>query len=169
MKMTIREACDLLKSELLGSGYEYGFYLNGVKHKPDMSKGFDEAFHRALTGESRIQDPVDTMREKTGTCVDVAVLMKAMLAERGVPGKIWLLHDTRRDKFHAILTFEAEGRTVYLELTPQSRKPWYGKEILYESEADFIEAYEKNGYEVTDVTDDATIGSRPEFILSRLG
>ena len=117
----------------------------------------------------RIQEPADTMREKIGTCVDVAVLMKAMLAERGISGKIWQLHDARRNKFHAILTFEAEGKTVYLELTPQSRKPWYGKEILYESEADFIAAYEKNGYEVTDVTDAAAIGSRPEFMLPRLG
>ena len=37
-------------------------------------------------------------------------------------------------KFHAILTFETEARVVYLELTPQCRKPWYGKELLYESE-----------------------------------
>ena len=30
--MTIREACDLLKEELLDNGYEYGFYINGLMH-----------------------------------------------------------------------------------------------------------------------------------------
>lgn len=29
--MTIREACDLLKEELLDNGYEYGFYINRIR------------------------------------------------------------------------------------------------------------------------------------------
>ena len=37
--MLINEACALLKKELLDNGYEYGFYLNGAVHKPDMTKG----------------------------------------------------------------------------------------------------------------------------------
>ena len=36
--MTIKEACDLLKEELLDNGYEYGFYLNGVTYKSCYGK-----------------------------------------------------------------------------------------------------------------------------------
>lgn len=60
--------------------------------------------------------------------------MKILPASRDVPGKIWLPDYARGKKFHALLTFETEARVVYLELTPQCRKPWYGKELLYESE-----------------------------------
>ena len=89
--MTIQEACDLLKGELLDNGYEYGFYLDGVKYRPDPALGFDAGFQRALLKDYRIQNPSDTQREKIGTCNDVALLMKTLLASRGVPGKIWLL------------------------------------------------------------------------------
>lgn len=65
--MTIREICDLLKKELLNNGYEYGFYLDGKKYKPDMSKEFDEEFDRALHESSRIQAPEDTERGKFHT------------------------------------------------------------------------------------------------------
>ena len=33
---------------------------------------------------------------------------------------------------YSVLTFEIDGRIVYLELTPQSGKSNYGKEILFE-------------------------------------
>ena len=40
--MLIQEVCALLKQELLENGYEYGFFLDGITHKPDMTKGFDK-------------------------------------------------------------------------------------------------------------------------------
>ena len=167
--MTIQEACDLLKGELLDNGYEYGFYLDGVKYRPDPALGFDAGFQRDLLTDYRIQNPSDTQREKIGTCNDVALLMKTLLASRGVPGKIWLLDYARGKKFHTILTFQAENQVIYLELTPQSRKPWYGKELLYASEAQLISEYRKTDCELTDVTDSVRAGSTPEFILSRIG
>ncbi len=136
--MRIQEICNLLKKELLNNGYEYGFYLNGLKYKPDVTKGYDEKFACALVNDYRIQNPSDTMREKIGTCIDITLLMKTMLASCGISSKIWRLHYLQRNKFHAILTFEAESKVVYLELTPQSQKPWYGKEILYENEEKLI-------------------------------
>ena len=167
--MKIQEACDLLKKELLNNGYEYGFYLNGKTYKPDMSKGGhdQEFFHRLLT-EYRIQKPEDTRQAKVGTCHDAAVLMKSILDEHNVPSRIWLLHNTQNNKFHTVLTFSLERKTVYLELTPQSGKPWYGKEIVFDSEQTFIDEYSQNGQEVIDVTDSISIGEAPEFLLSRM-
>ena len=83
--------------------------------------------------EYRIQDPRDTKLAKVGTCHDIVVLMKAILEEQNIPNKIWLLHDKQRGKFHTILTFYIENKTIYLELTPQSTKPWYGKEIVFDN------------------------------------
>ena len=165
--MRIQEICNLLKKELLNNGYEYGFYLDGVKFKPDVTKGYDEEFARALVHDYRIQNPSDTMREKIGTCIDITLLMKTMLASYGISSKIWLLCYIQRNKFHTILTFEAENKVVYLELTPQSRKSWYGKEILYENERYFISEYCKDDCEIEDITNSVVIGKRPEFILSR--
>ena len=166
--MTIKEACDLLKEELLDNGYEYGFYLNGVTYKPDFSKGFDNAFFELLLNEYRIQDPKDTKHAKVGTCHDAVVLMRSILDECNVPSKIWLLHDLKNKKFHTVLTFYLEGKTVYLELTPQSGKPWYGKELVFDSEQSFIDGYIKDGCEVIDVTDSVVIGEAPDFVLSRM-
>ncbi len=167
--MKIREACDLLKKELLNNGYEYGFYLNGETFKPDLSKGgFDEAFFKRLLTEYRIQKPEDTKKAKTGTCHDACVLMKSILDAHHVPSKIWLLHDPQKNKFHTVLTFFLEGKTVYLELTPQSGKPWYGKEIVFDSEQAFIDEYSQNRQEVIDVTDSVLIGEAPDFVLSRM-
>ena len=166
--MTIKEACDLLKEELLDNGYEYGFYLKGVTHKPDFSQGFDNAFFGRLLNEYRIQNPKDTIKAKVGTCHDAVVLMKSILDEYSVPSKIWLLHDIKNKKFHTVLTFYLEGKVIYLELTPQSGKPWYGKEIVFESEQSFIDGYKEDGYEVIDVTDSVIIGDAPDFVLSRM-
>ena len=38
------------------------------------------------------------------------------------------------NKVHTILTFNVSDKTIYLELTPQSNKPYYGKEIIYNNE-----------------------------------
>ena len=166
--MLISEACELLKKVLLDNGYEYGFYLNGIIYRPDMTKGFDKEFFERLLTEYRIQSPEDTMKAKVGTCNDAVVLMKFILEKYSVPSKIWLLHDINNSKFHTVLTFYLENKTVYLELTPQSDKAWYGKEIIFDSEQSFVNEYKKNDCEVIDVTDDVIIGKAPDFLLSRM-
>ena len=166
--MLVLEVCELLKKELLDNGYEYGFYLNGTSYKPDMTKGFDKEFFERLKTEYRIQSPEDTMKAKVGTCNDAVVLMKSILDKHSIPNKIWLLHDIPNKKFHTVMTFYLEDKTVYLELTPQSRKPWYGKEIIFDSEQDFVNEYKKNNCDVIDVTDDVIIGKVPGFLLSRM-
>ena len=95
--MTIKEACDLLKEELLDNGYEYGFYMNGITYKPDFSQGFDNAFFERLLKDYRVQAPKDTRQAKVGTCHDAVVLMKSILDEYGIPNKIWLLHDKKTE------------------------------------------------------------------------
>ena len=166
--MTIKEACDLLKDELLDNGYEYGFCLNGITYKPDFAKGFDEDFFDRLLKEYRVQDPKDTRQAKVGTCNDAVVLMKSILDEYGISSKIWLLHDRKDGKLHTVLTFYLEDKVIYLELTPQSGKPWYGKELIFDSEQSFIAGYIKDGCEVIDVTDSVIIGEVPDFVLSRM-
>ncbi len=105
---------------------------------------------------------------KIGTCNDIVILMKFILDKRSIPNKIWLLHDKQYGKFHTILTFIAENKTVYLELTPQSAKPWYGKEIVFEDEQGFVAQYTQNGIEVLDVTDSVIVGQAPDFLLSKM-
>ncbi len=166
--MSVKEDCRLLKRELLDNGYEYGFYLNGTVYKPDASRKFDEDFYNRLLSDYRVQAPEDTRRAKAGTCNDTVVLMKSILDDLGVPSKIWLLHDKDRGRFHTVLTFYDENKTVYLELTPQSGKPWYGKEIIFDSEKDFLSEYSKDGCEVIEITDSIRAGSAPEFLLSRM-
>lgn len=61
------------------------------------------------------------------------------------------------------MTFEAEGKVVYLELTPQSSKSWYGKEIIYDNEQEFLQEYKRNNYDVSDVTNVIVIGEQPMF------
>ena len=78
------------------------------------------------------------------------------------------MHDRKSEKFHTVLTFYLEDKVVYLELTPQSGKPWYGKEMVFESEQSFIDGYKKDGYEVIDITDSVIIGEAPDFVLSRM-
>ena len=165
--MKIQEICEVLKAELLDNGYTYGFYLNGKTYRPDASLGFDEAFMHLLLTEYRIQDPIDTAREKVGTCNDAVVLMRSMLDEQNVPSKIWLLKNSETGKPHTILTFEAEGKVVYLELTPQTQKAWYGREIVYKNEARFLNEQRKDGFEATDVTESVRIGEPPDFLLSK--
>ncbi len=64
--MLIHKICKLLKKKLLNNGYEYGFYWNGRTYRPDMTKSFDEEFHHLLLTAYRIQNPKDTIREKSG-------------------------------------------------------------------------------------------------------
>jgi len=160
--MLINEICDLLKKELLNNGYQYGFFWNGKIYKPD-----DKNFFDLLSTVYRIQNPNDTIKEKIGTCNDIALLMKSMLDEYDIPNKMWALHDLPKNKYHTVLTFSAENKIVYLELTPQSSKSWYGKEIIYDNEQSFLDEYRKQ-YEVFDVTDIITAGKTLESLLSEL-
>ena len=166
--MTIPEICDILRLELYNSGFEYGFILNGRKYVPDKSKGFDNDFYNLAKTISIVQAPSVTLSEKTGTCIDTVVLMKSMLDRLDIPSKIWLTYNRVKNRVHTILTFYAENKTVYLELTPEYSKPWYGKEIIYSDEEEFLCEYENNGYDISDVTNSVIIGQRPEFLLKKL-
>ena len=135
--MNIAYLCDILRKELLENGYEYGFLLNGAKVKPDFTAGFDREYDRLTRIAYRVQSPAVTRKEKIGTCIEAVLVMQELLDQQNISNKIWLLYQRKKGKAHTVLTFQAEEKTVYLELTPQSAKPWYGKELLYENEADF--------------------------------
>jgi len=165
---TINEICNVLRTELYDNGYEYGFVVNKQKYKPNMENGFDKEYYHLSTTIYCVQDPITTMKEKIGTCVDAVLVMRWLLNKHNISSKIWLLHNHKKNKVHTILTFEAENKTVYLELTPQSSKPWYGKEIIYSNEQELILEYETNGYDISDVTDFIVIGQQPEFLLAKL-
>jgi len=167
--MTIAAICDVLKKELLNNGYEYGFVVDGKTYKPDMSNGFDEEYYNLAQTISVVQEPFVTMQEKTGTCIDAAIVMKHLLDELNVASKIWLLYNPKKNKVHTVLTFVAEAKVVYLELTPQSAKEWYGKELVFTDACEFCQWYEEKGYEVSDVTERVFVGERPMFLLEKLG
>ena len=166
--MKIVEICDALRKELVNTGYEYGFVVDGQIYKPNMARGFDAVFYHLANTISRVQDPEVTKQKKVGTCIDAVLVMRQTLDAYNVPSKIWLTHHKQKNKVHTVLTFLAEGKTVYLELTPQSSKPWYGKEFVYDDEDAFLQAQEKDGYEIFDVTDQVIIGERPYFLLDKL-
>ncbi len=163
--MKIAEICTLLKRELYENNYQYGFYFGGIKYMPDFKNGFDEEFFKLSKTVYRIQNPQDTMKEKIGTCIDAVIVMKIILDEINVPSKIWLLYHNLKKTPHTILTFEAEEKLVYLELTPQSNKPWYGKEIVYSNEQSLIEQFQKENYAIVEITDKIIIGNSPDSIL----
>ena len=163
--MEIKRICDLLRNELYNNNYEYGFYLEGKKFKPNMNNGFDKEFFNLLLTKYKIQNPIDTMREKIGTCNDVVLVMKKFLDEEKINNKIWLLHNIEKNKVHTILTFEIFEKIVYLELTPQSNKPNYAEEIIYSTEEEFIDYFEKQGFEVIDITNDIIPSEHPNFSL----
>ena len=165
--MTIQEICDVLRAELYNTGFEYGFFLNGQKYKPNMQNGFDNEYYQLSQTIYHVQNPETTLKEKIGTCIDAVVVMKYMLDKLNVPCKIWLLSNKSKNKKHTILTFEAENKVVYLELTPQFGKAWYGKEILYSNEQEFFGEQAKSGWDVDDVTNLIIIGQQPMFLLER--
>jgi hypothetical protein len=164
--MTINKICDLLRSEFINNGYEYGFYLDGRRYTPDKSLGFDREYLRLSETIYRVQNPNDTKRERLGTCIDTCLLIKTLLAEKNICTKIWLICHRERKSVHTIPTFEAEGKIVYLELTPESKKPWYGKEIIYSSEEEFLSAFDTDCFDIFEVTRDIIVEEAPEFLLS---
>ncbi len=163
--MTISEICHFLKNELFNNGYEYGFVSDGIKYKPNMQNGFDMNYYHFSKTIYRVQDPVVTIREKIGTCVDAVLVMKMLLDLHNIKNTIWLLNKKNNNKVHTVLTFEAENKIVYLELTPQSSKDCYGKEIIYSCIEDFLCEYENADVEVNDVTNSIVIGQQPYFLL----
>jgi len=166
--MTIKEICDILRTKLYNKGFEYGFILNGQKYKPDMKNGFDNNYYHLAKTVSLVQEPSVTLKEKIGTCVDTVIVMESILNKLNIPSKIWLLYNKQKNKVHTILTFEAENKIVYLELTPQSSKPWYGQEIVYSSEQEFLQEYERNGYDISDISTMLIVGQRPYALLNKL-
>ena len=166
--MTITEICIMLRNELYNTGYEYGFVANGKRYQPNMSNGFDNEYYQNSLTIYRVQDPNVTRKEKIGTCIETVVLIKQLLDELHVPCKLWLLHNKTKNKVHTIPIFEAEGKFVYLELTPQSAKSWYGKEIIYDNEQEFLKDYEQNNYDISDITSAIIIGEQPHFLLEKL-
>ena len=102
-------------------------------------------------------------REKVATCLDAVLIMKEILFEQAIESKIWMLFLKEKRKAHSVLTFEIDGRIVYLELTPQSGKSNYGKEILFEGIEEFVSFWEQQGYIVSDITDVCTPGANPDF------
>ncbi len=163
--MTVCEICDMLRNELYDNGYEYGFYQDGIKYRPDMSSGFDNRYDHLARTIYRVQQPFVTMREKCGTCIDAILVMRELLNNCGIENKMWLLYNRESNRPHTVLTFHAEERTVYLELTPQSSKPWYGKEQIYPSDDAFITEYRNTGYEVYDITDSVVPNEPPLFLF----
>ena len=168
VNVKIVELCNALRAEFINNGYRYGFIVNEKVYMPNMQNGFDEEFYHQAKTVSRVQDPMLTRKEKIGTCIDAVLVMRQILNEHNVSSKIWLLYQKERNKVHTILTFEAEDKIVYLELTPESNKPWYGKEIIYDDEQTFLKKQENNGLEVFDVTDRVIVGERPQFLLEKL-
>ncbi len=133
-----------------------------------MNNGFDNEYYRLSTTIYIVQEPTVTLKEKIGTCVDAVLVMKSILDKLNVPSKIWLLYNTSKNKIHTILTFESEGKIVYLELTPKSSKSWYGQEIVYSSEQEFLHEYKNNGYDISDVKNLIIVGEQPHFLLNKL-
>ena len=166
--MTIKEICNILRTKLYNKDFEYGFVVNGRKYKPNMKNGFDNEYYHLSTTIYTVQEPSVTLKEKIGTCVDAVLTMKSILDNLNVPSKIWLLYNKKKNKAHTILTFEAESKIIYLELTPQSPKPWYGQEIIYPSEQEFLSKYKNNDYDISDVTNLIVVGQRPHFLLDKL-
>ena len=167
--MTITEICNFLRKELLNNRYEYGFFHNRKRYIPDVSLGFDEEYFNLSKTVYRVQSPSDTKREKIGTCIDACMLMREMLGEISVDSSIWLIRHREKGSVHTVLTFKAEGKVVYLELTPKSSKSWYGKELIYNSIDDFLNEFDKNGYDMYDVSNEIKIGEAPSFLLKHLG
>ena len=133
-----------------------------------MGSGFDKEYYHLSNTIYRVQEPQVTLREKIGTCIDAVVVMKSILDMLNVSCKIWLLYNKKKNKMHTILTFSAEDKIVYLELTPRSSPKRYGQEIIYSNEQELLQEYKNNGYDISDVTDLVIIGKQPLFLLDRI-
>ena len=66
------------------------------------------------------------------------------------------------------MSFEAENKIVYLELTPQSNKPNYGKAIIFDNIEQLITMFQNDGIDIIDVTDQLTIGEQPLVLINKI-
>lgn len=162
--MNINEICDLLRKELYNN-YEYGFYHNGRKYKPNMENGFDKGFYNSLITIYHVQDPIVTIKEKIATCNDAVMVMKKILDENNISSKILLVHNVCKNKFHTIIIFTIDEKVIYLELTPKSNKPYYGKELIYSNEEELKKMFKNQSLDIIDITNEIKIGSKPDFTL----
>ena len=105
------------------------------------------------------------MKEKIGTCIAAVIATHSILDDINVHSHISLSSHTAKRTPHTILTFEAEEKLVYLELTPQSNKPWYGKEIIYNDERDLIKEFRGKDFVIIEVTEKIIIGDHSEALL----
>ena len=167
-RLEITRICDILRGELYENGYRYGFCLNGRKVVPDTSKGYDADFGRLLGEQYLIQAPETTRKEKVATCLDAVMVMRELLSGNGISSRIWMVFQKEKRKPHSVLSFVIGGVLVYLELTPQSGKKNYAKELLFESESEFIRYWEDMGYTVHEITDVCLPGRKPYFFLDLL-
>jgi hypothetical protein len=115
----------------------------------------------------RIQNPLVTMKEKIGTCIDACMLMRYLLNKCNISNKIWLLHFKNRNKVHTILTFETESKIVYLELTPQSKNPSYGKQKIYDNTLNLLSEFQNEGIDIEDVTEQLVVGEQPLILINK--
>jgi hypothetical protein len=165
--VTINEICDILRKELLNNDYKYGFIVDNHKYTPNMTGGFDNEYYNLTMTVYRIQNPLVTMKEKIGTCIDACLVMKYLLNKFHISSKIWLLHNKMKNKVHTILTFEAESKIVYLELTPQSKNPYYGKEKLYDNIVNLLSEFQNEGIDIEDVTEQLVVGEQPLILINK--
>lgn len=166
--MTINNICNILKNELFNNNYEYGFVIDNKRYTPTMDCGFDYEYYNLTMTIYRVQNPLLTIKEKIGTCIDACFVMKYILNKYEIDSKIWLLHEKIKNKVHTILTFEAENKIVYLELTPQSNKPNYGKEIIFDNIEQLVTMFQNDGIDIIDVTDQLTIGEQPLVLINKI-
>ena len=165
--MKINEICNLLRNELFNNDYKYGFVIDNKRYTPNMTDGFDYEYYNLTMTIYRVQNPLLTMQEKIGTCIDACLVMKYILNNYEISSKIWLLHEKKKNKVHTILTFEAEEKLVYLELTPQSIKQNYGKEIIFDSIEQLLIKFQNDGIDIEDVTNKLTIGEQPLVLINK--
>jgi hypothetical protein len=76
--------------------------------------------------------------------------------------------DKIKNKVHTILTFEAESKIVYLELTFESKKNNYGKEIIFDSIENLVIKFQNDGVVIEDVTDKLIVGEPPFVLLNKI-
>ena len=166
--MTNKEICNILKTEFINNGYQYGFMVDNKKYSPRIGEGFDEQYFNLSITIYRIQEPLFTMQNKIGTCIDTCLVMQYMLNKFNIPNKIWLLYSKEKNKVHTILTFYNEDKVIYLELTPNSTKSCYGNEIIYNDEQELFDYYKGRNIEVYDVTDKLEIGALPKPLFEKI-
>ena len=95
--MKINEICNVLRDELFNNDYKYGFVIDNKRYTPNKTGGFDYEYYNLTMTVYRIQNPLITMQEKIGTCIDACLVMKYILKEHEIFSKIWLLYEKKEE------------------------------------------------------------------------